>query len=239
MRLNRVTKRPILSRTSLFLIDPNTLSDNVAPVNTFFDSFATSFSARLFGTLIGNLVAGFIFKQIAEAFSNFGKDNENNNNDGNTAQFARNSSPSQLQSQQTQSPRSISADAWIKLFICLIIDLGGDASFLLPGVGELEDAAWAPISSIALAYLFGSNTIAGIDFAKEILPFTDILPVATIAWLLQNVYYDSSLSGWLGLSVTKDKPLIPSDMSDISSFKNIKDAVDTEIVKNKNKNDDR
>ena len=120
-----------------------------------------------------------------------------------------------------------------------IIDLGGDVSFLLPGVGELEDAAWAPISSIALAYLFGSNTIAGIDFAKEILPFTDILPVATIAWLLQNVYYDSSLSGWLGLSVTKDKPLIPSDMSDISSFKNIKDAVDTEIVKNKNKNDDR
>jgi hypothetical protein len=48
------------------------------------------------------------------------------------------------------------------------------------GVGEVEDVIWAPLSSLALVYLFGSTSVAGLDFLKEILPFTDVLPVATL-----------------------------------------------------------
>jgi hypothetical protein len=40
--------------------------------------------------------------------------------------------------------------AWIKLVICIGVDLVGDSSFLFPGVGETEDIVWAPIGALIL-----------------------------------------------------------------------------------------
>ena len=69
----------------------------------------------------------------------------------------------------------------LKFITCVIIDVIGMITFALPGVGELGDAVWAPISAMCLYQLFGSITTAGAGFVEEILPGTDMIPTATIA----------------------------------------------------------
>lgn len=67
-----------------------------------------------------------------------------------------------------------------KLLICLVIDILGSSSELVPFLGELTDIIYAPIAATVLRNLYGSNILFGLEFAEEILPFTDILPLATI-----------------------------------------------------------
>jgi len=68
-----------------------------------------------------------------------------------------------------------------KLLICLTIDIVGSSSEVLPIVGEVIDVVYAPLAATVLRNLYGSNNILfGLEFAEEILPFTDILPLATI-----------------------------------------------------------
>jgi hypothetical protein len=67
-----------------------------------------------------------------------------------------------------------------KLFFCLAIDIIGSSSEIVPLLGELTDVIYAPIAATALRSLYGSNVIFALEFTEEILPFTDILPLATI-----------------------------------------------------------
>jgi hypothetical protein len=143
------------------------------------NSFLSSLGARIIGTLIGNLFAGVCFTWVARLWSN---------SDSRAAE-------KDFQ-QQTITP---SASDFFKLALCVAIDLVGDSSFLIPGFGEAEDIVWAPISSFLLYTIFGSTGIAALDFTKEILPFSDLMPVATIAWLLQNYYSGAPITGFLGL----------------------------------------
>ncbi len=92
-----------------------------------------------------------------------------------------------------------------KLYLCIFIDLLGDGSFLLPGIGESEDILWAPVSAFIVARLFESQALGTIDFVKELLPFSDAVPVATLAWLIQNVYPDSPVASILGLRPKKSE----------------------------------
>ena len=176
--------------SSLWLIDPTVIdaattaasnSDLIlqtteVATNTFFNTLVS----RVVGALVGNLFAGLIFKYIADQF------------------FQKTQEVKEKVTAQVIRP-DISSSAWFKLLFCIMIDLVGDSSFILPGVGELEDVGWAPISAFILSQFFGSNTVTGLEFAKEILPGTDILPLATVAWLLENVFVDSPLTGILGL----------------------------------------
>jgi hypothetical protein len=70
-----------------------------------------------------------------------------------------------------------------KLMIAIGIDLLGYLSYLIPGLAEFADVAIAPISAI-LVYIFFNKKLkwAGFTFFEEILPFTDVIPSATIAW---------------------------------------------------------
>lgn len=70
-----------------------------------------------------------------------------------------------------------------KLIIAIGIDLMGYLSYLIPGIAEFSDVAIAPISAI-LVYIFFNKKLkwAGFTFFEEILPFTDVIPSATIAW---------------------------------------------------------
>ena len=43
----------------------------------------------------------------------------------------------------------------IKLVAALFIDGMGLLSYLIPGIGEMFDAVWAPISAILVYYMFG------------------------------------------------------------------------------------
>lgn len=68
------------------------------------------------------------------------------------------------------------------LMASLAIDTLGMASYLIPALGEAADIVIAPIVSI-LIYAVHRTTLGAIaGFLEEIIPFTDIIPSATIIW---------------------------------------------------------
>ena len=78
---------------------------------------------------------------------------------------------------------------WGKLIISLLIDLTGSASYLLPVVGEGLDIAWAPIQTILIMAMYDTITpnLKYVSFFEEILPFTDIVPTASIGFMCEFV----------------------------------------------------
>lgn len=76
------------------------------------------------------------------------------------------------------------------LTTCVILDLLGMASYLLPVLGETFDFFWAPISGIIFYFLFGMKKfgmVGGIvSIIEEISPGFDIIPTFTIAWIIRN-----------------------------------------------------
>lgn len=73
-----------------------------------------------------------------------------------------------------------------KLLVSVLIDLIGMATYVVPLAGEAGDLAWAPISALLIQQLYGNGLLTGLAFAEELLPGLDIIPTATIAWLLEN-----------------------------------------------------
>jgi len=68
------------------------------------------------------------------------------------------------------------------------MDLIGYASYAIPVLGELSDIVWAPLSGFIFYKTFGGRkgAFGGIlNFAEEILPFTDFIPTFTIMWVWQ------------------------------------------------------
>jgi len=116
--------------------------------------------------------------------------------------------------------REIAPEQWLKLIPCLLLDLGGDASYLLPLLGDVGDTVWAPTSAVLLRQLFKSNSLAGIDFVKEALPGTDIIPVATIAWAIETFAPDSPLAKALGIQDPSQPPPGSGTSEDQDSGKN-------------------
>lgn len=67
-----------------------------------------------------------------------------------------------------------------KLFLSIFIDILG---FL---IGGLLDFVWAPISAIIVQSMYHNKAITTIQAIEEILPFTDIIPTATIGWFVER-----------------------------------------------------
>jgi len=59
---------------------------------------------------------------------------------------------------------------------------------------------------------------------------TTTTTTATFSWLLQYVYYDSSVATFLGLGETRDKPIIPDDIKTMNDVR--KKIVDTNLIEN-------
>lgn len=76
---------------------------------------------------------------------------------------------------------------WSKLTTSLLIDLIGSSSYLLPVVGEGLDLFWAPMQTVLIMAMYESTSpnLKYVSFVEEALPFTDIVPSATIGWTLQ------------------------------------------------------
>lgn len=73
--------------------------------------------------------------------------------------------------------------------LCIIMDLIGMATYALPWLGEFADVVWAPISGFVFYLLFGGRfgLLGGVlNFAEEIIPFTDAIPSFTIAWFVRK-----------------------------------------------------
>jgi hypothetical protein len=71
------------------------------------------------------------------------------------------------------------------LVFCVIMDILGYATYAIPGVGELGDIVFAPVSAIIFYFMFGSWKGAMFNFTEELLPGTDFIPSFTIAWFWQ------------------------------------------------------
>lgn len=78
-------------------------------------------------------------------------------------------------------------EKYFTLALSLFIDFIGLLSFIVPGVTWLFDVVWAPVSGLLLFYLYNQSSLALFGFAEEILPFTDLVPTATITWI--NKYH--------------------------------------------------
>jgi hypothetical protein len=81
------------------------------------------------------------------------------------------------------------------LALCLLMDMLGCASYLVPFFGEFLDLVWAPISAIIYVRLFGIKGIFGgaFNFLEELLPGLDIIPTFTITWFM--LYHKRSKQG--------------------------------------------
>lgn len=76
----------------------------------------------------------------------------------------------------------------VPLLLCLLLDLAGYATYAIPGLGELGDLVWAPVSAFIFYRLFGGwkGAAGGLfNFVEEILPGTDFIPSFTLMWLWQ------------------------------------------------------
>lgn len=76
------------------------------------------------------------------------------------------------------------------IYLCILLDLIGMTSYLLPVIGEAEDLAWAPVSAIIFYFLFGKKKFgffgALFSFLEEISPGFDFIPTFTIAWFVRK-----------------------------------------------------
>jgi hypothetical protein len=77
-----------------------------------------------------------------------------------------------------------------RLSVCILLDLVGFGSYLLPVLGETGDILWAPVSAIIFFVLFGRKKfgiLGGVfSFIEEISPGLDFIPTFTIAWLIRK-----------------------------------------------------
>ena len=75
------------------------------------------------------------------------------------------------------------------LTVCIIMDLIGCASYLIPVLGEFSDIIWAPLSGMVFYSLFGKKfgMLGGaFAFAEELMPGFDFIPTFTIAWFIRK-----------------------------------------------------
>ncbi|MGL4582391.1 MAG: hypothetical protein ACRCVU_05360 [Flavobacterium sp.] len=72
-----------------------------------------------------------------------------------------------------------------QLFIGILMDLIGCLSYVIPGVGEIADVVWAPISAYILAKMYPGKigkVAAIVNFIEELSPGFDFIPTYTITW---------------------------------------------------------
>eukprot|EP00928_Gymnodinium_smaydae_P035903 TRINITY_DN25179_c0_g2_i1.p1 TRINITY_DN25179_c0_g2~~TRINITY_DN25179_c0_g2_i1.p1 ORF type:complete len:748 (-),score=73.42 TRINITY_DN25179_c0_g2_i1:41-2284(-) len=82
---------------------------------------------------------------------------------------------------------SITLHRYRMLVSCVIVDTIGMSSYaadILANIGEVLDLAWAPIQGVWLRDMFDNSTmIAAVGFFEEVIPYTDLMPTASLAWL--------------------------------------------------------
>ena len=91
------------------------------------------------------------------------------------------SRPSPVALAETFLPRDMIG----QLIVSLVIDFIGSSSYLVPFAGEFTDVAWAPIQTILLMAMYDKHmpSLKYISFIEETLPFTDVIPSASLGWL--------------------------------------------------------
>jgi hypothetical protein len=73
------------------------------------------------------------------------------------------------------------------LAMSLVVDVLGLLSYLIPALGEWTDIAMAVLTALAIFKGYHSYGWAAFGFLEEILPSTDIIPSATLAWIYRFI----------------------------------------------------
>ena len=75
------------------------------------------------------------------------------------------------------------------LLLCVILDIIGCGFYIVPGIGQIFDMVWAPVSAVIFLILFGRKAAFGaaFSFVEEVIPGVDIIPTFTIAWVVRYV----------------------------------------------------
>jgi hypothetical protein len=90
------------------------------------------------------------------------------------------------------------------IIFCILLDIIGYASFVMPGFGEFSDLIWAPLSGLIFYKMYGGKfgLIGGIlNFMEEVFPFTDFIPSFTIAWIVKYYLQQKGLSKQIDRSI--------------------------------------
>ena len=77
---------------------------------------------------------------------------------------------------------------WGRLILSIVIDIIGCASIFVPFIGAAFDVVvWAPIQTMLIMAMYEATSpkLKWLSLAEEWLPFTDIIPSATIGWVAQ------------------------------------------------------
>ena len=75
------------------------------------------------------------------------------------------------------------------IWVCILLDLVGMASFTIPFIGEFSDVIWAPLSGLIYYRMFGGRMGkfgGAFSFLEEILPGLDFIPTFTIGWFMRK-----------------------------------------------------
>lgn len=179
--------------------DGSQIVDPVIVSNVFWTKLQSNFLSFLIGQL---LAAGVFAVFLSFASSQFGK----------LVDYSTRALTPKPSNSPLNVPAELSVDGVAKrrrdidvtkLAICIIIDLIGTSSEAIPIAGEVTDFLWAPIAATALRSLFGgsNNMLFALEFAEEILPFTDFIPLATLCWVVDTFYEESDVAKALGLGV--------------------------------------
>lgn len=215
--------------TAVEVFDGSSIVDPVVVSNVFYTSFVSKLLSLLLGQFlagivfsflaslaatqlpkIGQMVATNIFKQQQQPLST--NKNDTNYYDNNNEPIHRNEiTPSEYKQPLKDNSKSTITPDVGKLLLCIIIDVIGTSSELIPFVGEFTDIAWAPIAALALRQLYGSNVVFALEFAEEFLPFTDIIPLATICWVIETFYSDTDIAKGLQIGQFQTGTIIDVD----------------------------
>lgn len=180
--------------TAVETFDGNAIVDPVVVSNVFWTSLKTKVIALIIGQMLATIAFALLSTLVATQISQMGdfvsqkifqqpKNQERTSSTKSNRDFVKANTSQYEKYQQNASQRptpAIDAD-FGKLLICIAVDIIGSSSEVIPILGELTDVVYAPIAATILRSLYGgSNVIFALEFAEEILPFTDILPLATI-----------------------------------------------------------
>jgi hypothetical protein len=175
------------------IFDGSTIVDPVVISNIFWSTL----KAKLIWLVIGQLISVALFAIVASvAASQMSTILENITGAIPVPKVNNNKNRQEQSSQRLKVPPELGGiqPDWTKLAVCIAVDVLGSSSEVVPLVGELSDILYAPIAATILRSLYGSNIVFALEFIEEILPFTDILPLATICWVVDTFATDSDLA---------------------------------------------
>lgn len=209
-----------LLQSAVEVFDGSTIMDPVVVSTVFWSSLKAKilsvFVGQLLATAVFGLLAMFFSTQLI-TFSDYIRQRldmvwkENNGDERRKMKMLDNSR------EFGNYPTSITPNVG-KLVLCLLIDMLGTSSELIPLVGEITDVVYAPAAALTLRYLFqGSNVVFVLEFLEEFLPFTDILPLATICWVIETYFGDSPLAKTLQIGMYSNAPITSGNSSSSST----------------------